>query len=63
MTIFYKVSISPMDPFGNLKNAKAFSNAQSFKNLRGPTDRHFWEMFPTIVNAMYEPQLNSISKF
>lgn len=48
--------------FANVQNAYTALNKKDFETLRGPTDRERWNTPPSIVNAFYEPQLNSISK-
>ncbi|KAI9560850.1 hypothetical protein GHT06_011803 [Daphnia sinensis] len=47
--------------FQNVQDANAFLNKKDFLTLRGPTDRTRWNTYPSIVNAFYEPQLNSIT--
>lgn len=49
--------------FQNVQDAYAFLNVKDFLTLRGPTDRTRWNTYPSIVNAFYEPQLNSISQY
>ncbi len=57
-----QVEVTNTEHFNNLQSANAFINAEDFKTLRGPTDRTRWNTYPTVVNAFYEPELNSISK-
>lgn len=47
--------------FANVQNAYTILNKKDFETLRGPTDRERWNTPPSIVNAFYEPQLNSIT--
>lgn len=58
-----QVETSPATHFANVQGVNLFLNSKDGKTLRGPTDRTRWNTIPTIVNAFYEPEMNSISKF
>jgi len=47
--------------FLNIQSANNFLNTKDGQTLRGPTDRTRWNTFPTIVNAFFEPEMNSIT--
>jgi predicted metalloendopeptidase len=47
--------------FNNIVDANALLNKKDGQTLRGPTDRTLWNTFPTVVNAFYEPEMNSIT--
>lgn len=55
------VTVSTTTHFQNVQDTNAFLNKEDFKTLRGTTDRSRWNTYPTIVNAFYEPELNSIT--
>lgn len=58
---FVQLTATTTTHFQNVQNANSFLNKKDFLTLRGPTDRTRWNTYPSIVNAFYEPQLNSIS--
>lgn len=47
--------------FQNVQNANAFLVSKEDKDLRQTTDRTKWTTFPTVVNAFFEPERNSIT--
>jgi len=55
------VETSPATHFANVQGVNLFLNSKDGKTLRGPTDRTRWNTIPTIVNAFYEPEMNSIT--
>jgi predicted metalloendopeptidase len=59
---YYKgLQVQKGQHFQNIQNVNSLLIQDDFETLRGPTDRTKWISPPSIVNAFYAPEYNSIT--
>jgi len=58
---YHGLEVDAGDHFRNIRNAAAFSSVEEFKTLRNKTDRTKWLIHPSIVDAFYQTEYNSIT--
>jgi putative endopeptidase len=54
------LEIERNDLFGNVQRSALVTYRQQLEKLKGPVQKHEWQMTPQTVNAYYNPPLNEI---